>query len=338
MKVLVIHISNKIMSKPVQHHYLPKNAYLKFFQSSKKPEFVWMYQRGETPIFVNINNVAKERHLYSFTDEKGQYNTDLESALAEMEVIASKIFEKINKAEGPILISAQEKSELSYFLAMQVARTPAFRDSLKQQSAEFAKLRMQMLVSNKDAFNHAVNEAKKEKPDMPDISFEEMQKFIFGEKYTIEMGNKNYFLKQAIQLGDHIYPTIMMKDMFILKSKSVEFITSDYPVALIPHPGVPAFYGGGFLMSGILIPIGTNTVLFCKNPDNPKEPQKKDEAISLGYREAPPVQVREVNKITINHAERFLFAASNDVKIKELFDKTTIPKRFYMDSPFSRKK
>lgn len=326
------------MSKPIQHHYLPKNAYLKFFQSPEKPGFVWMYQRGEDPIFVNINNVAKERHLYSFTDEDGQYNTELESALAEMEAVASKIFEKLNKAEGPILITAQEKLELAYFLAMQVARTPAFRDSLKQQAAEFAKLHMQMLVSNKDAFTHAVNKVKKERPNIPDVSFEEMQEFIFGEKYTIEMGNKNYFLKQAIQLGNHIYPTIMMKDMFILKSKSVEFITSDYPVALIPHPGVPAFYGGGFLMSGILIPIGTNTALFCKNPGNPKEPPKKDEQIPLGYREASSAQAREVNKITINHAERFLFGATSDQKIKEIFDKTSVPKRFYINSPFSSKK
>lgn len=326
------------MSKPVQHHYLPKNAYLKFFQSPEKPEFVWIYQRGEEPIFVNINNVARERHLYSFTDENGQYNTELESALAEMEAVASKIFKKLNKAGEPILISAQEKSELAYFLAMQVARTPAFRDSLKQQAAEFAKLHMQMLVSDKDAFDHVLQEVKKEKPDMPNVSFEEMQEFIFGEKYTIEMGNENYFLKQAIQLGDHIYPTIMMKDMFILKSKSVEFITSDYPVTLIPHPGVPAFYGGGFLMSGILIPVGTHTALFCKNPDKPKEPPKKDEQIPLAYREAPPAQAREVNKITINHAERFLFGATSDQKIREIFNKTSVPKRFYMDSPFSRKK
>jgi len=325
------------MSKPVQHHYLPKNAYLKFFEAPEKPGFVWFYQRGEEPILVNTNNVAKERHLYSFTDENGQYNTDLEAALAEMEVVASKIFEKLNKAEEPILISAQEKSELAYFLAMQVARTPAFRNTLKQQAAEFAKLHMQMLASNKGAFNHAVEEAKKEKPDMPEVSYEEMREFIFGEKYTIDMGNKNYFLKQAIQVGDHIYPTIMMKDMFILKSKSVEYITSDYPVNLIPHPGVPAFYGGGFLMSGILIPIGTHTALFCKNPDNPKEPPKKEEQVPLGYREAPPAQAREVNKITINHADRFLFGAVSNQKIKEIFDKTSVPKRFHMSSPFSKR-
>ena len=111
------------MSQPVQHHYLPKNAYLKFFESPEKAGFVWMYQRGEEPIFVNTHNVAKERHLYSFTDQNGQYNTDLESALAEMEAVVTRILEKLNRIEGPTIISVQEKADLSLFLAMQVART-----------------------------------------------------------------------------------------------------------------------------------------------------------------------------------------------------------------------
>lgn len=325
------------MSKPVQHHYLSKNAYLKFFESPDKADFIWMYQRSEEPIFVNTHNVAKERHLYSFTDERGQYNTGLESALAEMEGVACKIFEKLNNAEGQIVITAQEKSELSYFLAMQVARTPAFRDTLKQQSAEFAKLYMQMLASNKEAFARSLDKLKEKNPNTPDISVEEMQEFIFGEKYTIKMKGENYFLKQAVQLGDHIYPSIMMKDIFILRSKSVDLITSDYPVNLIPHPGVPAFYGGGFLMSGILFPVGTHTAIFCKNPNDPKSPPKQDERILLGYKEVPPVHGRWINKVTINYAERFLFGSTNNPRIKELFDKTNVPKRFYMSSPFSRK-
>jgi hypothetical protein len=318
------------MSKPVQHHYLPQNAHLKFFESSEKKDFVWMYQRDKEPILISTHNVAKERHLYSFKNNEGQYDTQLESAFAEMEGVVSKILEKLNDTNGPIIISAQDKSELSYFLAMQVTRTPAFRDSLKKQAAELVKLNMQTLASNKDAFLHTLKKVKEEKPDMPDVSFEEIQKFIFGEGYRIEMGNENYFLKQAVKLGDHIYPSIMMKNMFILKSKSVEFITSDYPVNLILHPEVPSFYGGGFLMSGIIFPIGTNTAIFCKNPDEPKNPPKQNETISLGYREALPVLVREINKIIIDHSERFLFSSKNDSKIKELFCKTSTPKRFQM--------
>jgi hypothetical protein len=325
------------MSQPVQHHYLPKEAYLKFFESPDKEDFVWLYQRNEKTILVNTKNVAKERHLYSFTDESGKHDTQLESALAEMEEVVSKILTKINNSDIPIVLTVQEKMDLSYFLAMQVARTPAFRDTLKLQTSEFAKLHMQMLVSDEDVFAHAMEEIKKEEPSVPDIGIKEMQDFVFGEKYTINMSNENYFLKQAIQLGDHLYPTIMMKDMFVLRSPSVEIITSDYPVVLISNPNIPDFYAGGFLMSGILIPIGTNSVLFCKNPDDPKIPPSTNDEFLVGYKEIPPAYARWINKVIIGHAERFLFSSTENSKIKNIFDKTSIPKRFHMSSPFSNK-
>lgn len=325
------------MNKPIRHHYLPKFAHLRFFESADKPKFVWMYQRGQEPLQINIDKVAKEKHLYSFEID-GELNTDLETAFAEMEGMAGKIIERLNSAEDPIVITAQEKTDLSYFMAMQMTRTPAYRDTLKQQSAEMAKLNMQMLASNKNALAHALKETKKEHPEQPDVSVDEMQEFILDEsRYTVEMGNENYFLKQAVQLGDHIYPAIMMKDFHILRSKSVELITSDYPLNLIPQPGIPAFYQGGFLMSGILFPIGSHTALFCKNPDDPKDPPKSDETVMIGYKEVPPIHGRWINKVTLNHAERFLFAASNNEKIKELFDKTSAPKRFHISSPFSKK-
>lgn len=327
------------MSQPKQHHYLPKNALLRFFESPEKEGFLWMYQRGKEPIFVHKENIAKEKHLYSFSNKDGSYNTELESALAEMEGIVSPTLEKFNSATKVITITAQEKSELSYFLAMQVVRTPGFRALLKRQAAEMAKIHMQMMASNKESFAFSLKEIQKENPDAPEVSVEEMQDFIFDESnYTIEMGNEDYFLKQAVQLGDHIYPTIMMKDMFILKSKSVEFITSDYPVALVSDPAVSPFYGGGFLLSGVLIPIGTRTAVFCKNPDEPKEPPKKGDNILVGYKDVPPDQVKWANEVAIRQAERFLFSTTKDPKIKSEFDNTSPPKRFHTSSPFSKRK
>ncbi|MFZ4648987.1 MAG: DUF4238 domain-containing protein [Patescibacteria group bacterium] len=297
-----------------------------------------MYQRGEEPIFTNKNNIAKEKHLYSFANTDGSYNTELESVLAEMEDIAGPIIERLNNATQQIIITPQEKSELSYFLAMQVVRTPGFRALLKKQAAEMAKLHMQMLASNKEAFAHSLKKVQEENPDTPEVSVEEMQDFVLDDsKYTIEMGNEDYFLKQAIELGDHIYPAIMMKDIFILKSKSVEFITSDYPVALIPNPALPPFYGGGFLSSGVLIPIGTHTVLFCKNPEEPKELPKQGGGILVARNDVSSAHVEWVNDVAIKRAERFLFSAAKDLEVKNKFDKTSPPERFCMTSPFSKK-
>jgi len=324
------------MNQPVQHHYLPKHAYLKFFESPQKEDFIWMYQRGQEAILVNIENAARERHLYSFIDENKKYNSQLESALAEMENVASLVLKKLNDAASQTILTSQEKADLAYFLAMQFARTPAFRDSLKKQAAELAKLHMQTLASDKETLAKALDEVKKRNPGAPDIGVEKMQEFVFGEKYEIKMGGEGYFLKQAIQLGDAICPTVMMKDMSVLRSASVELITSDYPVNLVANPTIPPFYAGGFLMSGILFPIGVKTALFCKNPENPKNPPSKEDKILVGYREIPPTLARWINKITINRAERFLFGSSYDPKIKDIFDKTSQPQRFYMSSPFSK--
>ena len=327
------------MSEPIRHHFLPKHAFLRFFESYENESFIWMYQRGKEPILVNTDKIAKEKHLYSFVDESGKYNPELEKIFAEMESVASTVLEKLNSAIGPISISMQEKFDLAYFISMQFARTPAFRDSLKKQAAEFARLNMQVLASNKEALANAIKETRKENPAMPDKSVEEMQEFILGGEYEIEMTGKNYFLKQAVQLGDALYPTIMMKDIIILKSDSTELITSDYPVNLVPDPSIPPIYGGGFLMSGVLFPIGTNTALFLKNPRNPKERmENKDPMQRIEYKNIPAAHGRWINKVTLNYAERFLFATSLDLKIKELFDQTKEPKRFSVSSPFSNKK
>jgi len=326
------------MSQPKQHHYLPKNALLRFFESQEKEGFLWMYQRGKDSIFVNKDNIAKEKHLYSFANKDGSYNAELESALAEIEGVVSPILGRLNGVTQQITITAQEKSELSYFLAMQVVRTPGFRSLLKKQAAEMIKLHMQMFASNKDVFARSLKEVQKDNPNTPDVNIEEMQDFIFSEKYTIEVGNENYFLKQAIKLGDHIYPAIMMKDIFILKSKSVEFITSDYPVALISNPAVPHLYGRGFLLSGVLVPIGTHTALLCKNPNITNETPKFDDNIFIAYKDATPSLAEWVNNVVINHAERFLFSSTKNIEINKKFNKTFPPKRFHVSSPFSKEK
>ncbi|MBL8072468.1 MAG: DUF4238 domain-containing protein, partial [Nitrospira sp.] len=56
------------MNSPIQHHYVPQ-VYLSFFESSEKPGSVYFYRRGAGPRLVSTRKVAKERHLYSFTDK-----------------------------------------------------------------------------------------------------------------------------------------------------------------------------------------------------------------------------------------------------------------------------
>ncbi len=61
----------------------------------------------------------------------------------------------------------------------------------------------------------------------------------------------------------------------------------------------------------------------------------KDQRIFILVRKINPTQVRETNKLTISHAENFLFSAEKSEKLQTLFNKTTVPTRVQMTNPFA---
>jgi hypothetical protein len=69
----------------MQQHYLPKRAYLRFFEVPNKLGCIYLYQRQKKIVLASLNNVAKEKHLYSFTDKDGQINSGLEEKLGIVE-------------------------------------------------------------------------------------------------------------------------------------------------------------------------------------------------------------------------------------------------------------
>ena len=66
---------------------------------------------------VNTHRVAKERHLYSFMDETGGYNTTIEAALAEVEEEAKPVIGKLNHPTENLQVTAEEKARLVRFVS-----------------------------------------------------------------------------------------------------------------------------------------------------------------------------------------------------------------------------
>jgi len=322
----------------MQQHYLPKGAYLKFFEVPHKPGSVYFYQREKDIVLTSIHNVAKEKHLYSFTDMDGKLNTTLEAKLGEFENAATPILTKLGEAGGSIQISVDEFNALMSFVSLQAVRTPAFRKTIEQVSAMHAKTVMQAYAQSKDSLRSIMEKAKAYRPekDFPEISVDEVQKFILDEsRYTIEVKG-DHFLGHQMKLQDDVFHAIVSKKLALLLSESEAFITSDHPVCLVPHPGVPPFYGG-FRFSDVLFPISRRACLGLITQKNPKAINDKRQKIMVFAMKASPPQVRETNKVTMWHAENFLFASEKNEKMQKLFNKTSVPTRIHMDSPFPRK-
>jgi len=222
------------MSRPKQHHYLPQ-SYLGFFEAPSKPGHIFFYRRGEEVLMTNIKKVAREGYLYAFKDEHGNYNFELENLLGQIEGPTKPILEKLNHCDETVSITAQEKEILSTFVTFQAIRTPAHINSLQGAYADFAKLVSQFSASDKGYFERSVQSARDAGVDLPkDLDVEKLREFALSGDYTIEVEESPYFLAQAVEQIEALYPCIISKELALLKSSNEYFITSAPPLYIQP--------------------------------------------------------------------------------------------------------
>src|SRR3989442_239451 len=145
----------------MQQHYLPKGAYLSFFEIPDRPGLIYFYRRGEATIVVSTHNVAKEKNLYSFIDREGKLNDQVEIGLAEFEGLVIPLLTKLNAAREGFEITLHERNLLMTFVSLQAARTPTFRHMLKQSAARFSQIMMQGYASSKETFTKLFEGARK---------------------------------------------------------------------------------------------------------------------------------------------------------------------------------
>jgi hypothetical protein len=323
----------------MQQHYLPE-SYLNFFEIQDRPGLVCLYQRGKATVVVSTHNVAKEKNLYSFTDKDGKLNDQLEIGLAEFEGKARPLLTKLNKAIQKPTITVDERNTLMTFVSLQAVRTPAFRTMLAQSWAKIRQTMLQAHAANKEAFTKIVHDSRNHASREPlsEREIEEVREFVLDDtRYTVQAEGE-YFIGQQFQAQDSIFRAIYDKRSFLLCSPGKPFVTSDHPVQKIGRPDVHFMYRGGFLFSDVLFPIGRNKCLFLRTEKKPEDIVSTDQVFSIDIKEIGQPDVERINKMTIDHAEDYLFGSESDVGIKDLFDRTTKSTRFHISSPFTRQR
>ena len=77
-----------------------------------------------------------QSHYYSFEDEKGNKNTDIECGLSKIEGETRPIISKLNNCEQ---ITDKEKGILSVFIAFLMNRVPDFEKSVNVVNEHLVK-------------------------------------------------------------------------------------------------------------------------------------------------------------------------------------------------------
>lgn len=140
------------MNRPKRNHYLPQ-FYLKNFCNNGK---LWVYDRenkqyrNQTPV-----NTAVQSHYYSFEDEKGDKNTDIEKGLSKIEGETGPIISKLNNREQ---ITDKEKGILSVFIAFLMNRVPDFEKSVNVVNEHLVKQMIDLMFHDEEKTQSALDQ------------------------------------------------------------------------------------------------------------------------------------------------------------------------------------
>ncbi|MDP2895453.1 MAG: DUF4238 domain-containing protein [bacterium] len=284
----------------MKHHFLPR-FYLKGFtdpDADKEPEpYAWVYTLSKSEWKKRApKNIATQNELYSYTDEKGGRNDDLEKILSLAEAQMAKLL--TTRIQGRQQLDPQNLETMSYFLALMSTRLPGYLDQWSDFLAGIAKSTLDLLLSHPAAF-----EAERRRYE------QETGKRLpegFGSE-RVDLKNLKFVPKKPLVLMAALAPINMMASIlfkmswtFFTAPRDGGFVTSDYPFCAYNPDLEGSPYGPGLAhkRTTMTLPLSAQVAVLVSWG-----------ALTTGYREASRSEIKKFNVRTIRSAGEFIVSA-----------------------------
>jgi hypothetical protein len=182
---------------------------------------------------------------------------------------------------------------------------------IRANAEGFAKLiqvHMDMRVSSRDSFEQLMDELEENTGKTYDR--EELYSFWNDKsRFYLEISQKRGLA--AIQVADKITPLLLRRNWYLIDAVGDEFITCDSPVFRYVEPDHhhPVMGDGGFAnpLSEVTLPLSRTKMLLIAG-----------QRISDSHFAIPADAVWQQNRARAYQAERFLYAATKDDRVREL--------------------
>lgn len=186
---------------PKIQHYVPR-AVLRGFCCGDN-EQIWAHDKHTGRTFItNLHNVASESHFYDF--ELAGYPVTLERSLSDLENSVAPIFRIIARERSIASLSAQQRAVLAYFFSVQLVRTRAYREQMKEA----------IRVISDELIARGLSQDQLAAFDTSEVAIKDqaMRSLALAQQYVPHFLNKTWLL-----FG---------------RSPGLPFWTSDHPIAL----------------------------------------------------------------------------------------------------------
>ena len=304
---------NRGKSKPKGQHYYPLFN-LNYFTDTDG--LIWVYDSYKNEIKkLHPKVTAKINHFYSFDTKEGKRLYAVEELLAILEGEVAPVIEKIHS--GQLSLGTKEKSALAYYIALQYSRTPMQREQINKMIEQVSKKMLQVTASNKDYYERTLEKTAKKHPDESEFSVEEMQKFIFDDKYRIEAPKEISMQIMVQNLPEFASIFFNLGWSYYLAPKNGLFLTSDVPLAMRqtnPNLKILGKSAAGLAIRGteVTLPLTSKVCLFL----SPRGRSFDNQIVS---RDA----VRLINARTTQNCLQYVFSSSG-VLLKRLVKLTRL--------------
>lgn len=276
-----------------KHHTVPRFYLDRFADERNLLTQVWL--PGEVRHSVSITKASVIRDFYSInlgTVDEPELSDFWEKQFAEVETMAAEAFRAVvDDLVWPP--SPEHRSAIALWAALQQLRSPAMRN--QQQDHIASIIRMQTAVNGIEHLRKVIAEGLGREVGEAELEaeWEDLTK-PGGPKMDLGAGHHIRLLRKLIS------PTAAMfagSGWMLYRFRRRALLTSDTPVALLPHPDEHPMMGIGLGTAGaFLVPLSRRVGLFITQPGMPDM-----------HLEGTTIIARSINTITANNARRAIF-------------------------------
>jgi hypothetical protein len=235
-----------MLTGPKRQHFLPR-FYLDGFS---RGGLVAIFDREKNEIRQQQPmNTAVIGHFYTMEDAEGRRRFELEALLSEYEGKAKPVIDKLVAAVPDL--SADERSDLSIFIALAATRTPDMVHSVQALNGEMVKHTAKAYFADVDQTFARLRVDEKfaqESDDELHKQAEWMVKMVQTDGFIVKTDEK-WAVGRAIEMALAAAPYVAGRHWRVVhrNNEKLSFITSDSPVYLnTVNPRPTSVYGVGF--------------------------------------------------------------------------------------------
>jgi Protein of unknown function (DUF4238) len=286
-------------------HFVPQLYLRPFHDPSLANEHVWVYEKGKSPRHAAVKKVAHQRDFYSFLHE-GERNNLVDEYFQSLE--GDRAGARLRQLAETGRLSQEDKEFLAKFIGVMSARVPVARILADDIAGEKLTEELSKYVNDPELFEQQFKAVRLDPP----MKSETVRQMLL-QGYRFQQADDFYNLQMMLDMAQLNYEGLLDMDWIVwCASGDLQFITSDNPVvSILPQGGGEARLGRSFSIPEIQIifPLSPSACLFARR------------GVAAGLRTVPNTRVRQVNKVLMGMAHRWIFAAENSSKIAHLFDR-----------------